>query len=699
MMCRSLLAVVLGLSLTAGPVLSASLSTDLLGSEGSGSSLEQSLIDGALPDVLGTMTLANREYAQAVEEVEARLRDLADYASILQLAPQLTLNAPDPDKVRWMHALALAAGGDLEAARAVILKVAKPEAQVPLAYLARAMIARRLGNTDEAIELTRAAILKQPTYAYAYNLMGTIKAELGEAEEATEWFKQATVYSGRSPIYWRNLGIMQLRADRITIAAKSLQNALAIAPNDCVALVAMAELYEAARQSETAETFVERCIDDGVGNRVGAIEYLLRQQFSQNDFAMARALVDEYEDVVPGADLIRAEIALQSNAPAEALGHLERLPAGRARDIRRVFAMAMQGQIAPALEALREIPVTGGGDAVSSAFLEVVLSIAAGETPRTFAMSMAKREAALEKAMVWYEAMLLAAEDPVQASIDALKADDILSGVRFDGAPVEDWAAMKDPNIRAHMALGMLWHLRDYKAAAAASFDAASAGIDLHQAAYLGALADFELGEIETARDKLQPTADAKRDYFSAQVLMAEIYLRFGALGDALRHYEDAARVSSDPGALMRVGVLADMEGKPDVAEKALRRFIQNAPDSYVGYNQLAWVFIQREIRLDEALELAQKADALQPGNASILDNIGWVKFLQGETSEAVLLLREANRLSGNANPDVLYHLAAAEAELGGTQTAQSILSRLFEAAPEDHPAVIAGRDLEAKLN
>lgn len=694
-----LISLLLATTLVAAPAMPASLASDLFEEAGPEGAAEQSLIDGVLPDVLGTMSLANREYAEVENLLEEGLRDQANYATILELAPQLIQNAPNPDRVRWMLALALAATGEMKAAQGVIAQVTQPEAEMPLAYLAQAMLARRQGDNATAIELTRKAILKQPTYAYAYNLMGTIKAELGEIEEATEWFAQATIYSGTSAIYWRNLGILKSRQSQLTEAAQALERALILAPNDCVALMASAELYEANQQSEKAEGFVTRCIEKGTGNRIGAVEYLLRQQFAQDDFERAAAIVDAHEEVLEGADLIRAEIALQTNKPDAALALLENVAPGRARDLRRVLALAMRGAPDAALDLLREMPIASAQDATGSAFLEVVLSIATGQAPRTYALGLAKRAPALEASSAWYEALWQVVDDPRRAPDIALKADDMLAGMRFVGIPLSDWLVLQDDALRAEMALGMLWLLRDYKQAAVSTFDQISAQAEVQQAAYFAAFADFQRGAVDAAKQRLAPVAEAHRDYFSVQVLMAEIHLRYGAFGDALRHYQEAARVVSDSGILMRVGVLADMEDKPDEAERALRRFIALNPVSYVGYNQLAWVFIQREMRLDEALELARKADELQPGNASILDNIGWVMFLQGDPKGAAEMLREANTRSGNANPDILYHLAAVEAALGSDQTAKGLLARLFKAAPEDHPAVIAGRDLGARLN
>lgn len=685
-------------ALFSAPAFPASLSSDLFEKSTSDDLIDPTAPQTVLPNVLSDLASANNDFAKATDLLEYGLMTKADYSGILALAPQLILNAPEPDRVRWLHALALAATGDLAQASAIVDSIKSPSDKNPTSFLAKAMLKHRNGETEDAINLTRQAILLQPNHAYAYNLMGLMKAGLGETEEAAEWMQRATTYASDSGVYWRNLGILRFRRDEVNTALTALQRAIAISPEDCIALVASAQVYEAAQQPAKAEDFVTKCLDAGTGNRTLAARYLLELQFSQDRFDAARATLNAHEDALPSADLIRAEISLYENNPDAALAALELVTPGRARELRRTLALAMKGDAWTAMETLRDVPVLDAAQVAGSSFLEVALSVAIGKEIRPLALATIKKNPDFAPFAAWFETLdAIRARSPryLQA---AKEAENMLPGVRFKGVPETDWAGLRHPDARAKAALGMLWLTRDYNAAAATTFDAISEHADIKMGLYFASLADLQQGKAKQALERISPMADAHPGYFSAQVLTAELHLRFGQFDGALARYQNAAKVEEDAGVLMRVGVLADMQDAPDVAEDALRKFIRLNPNSFVGYNQLAWVFIQRETRLDEALELARKADELQPGNASVLDNIGWTLFLTGDAKGAIGLLRDANKRSGGVNPDILYHLASAEAEVGAKDRSKALLTKLFKSAPEDHPSVIQGRDLSARL-
>jgi tetratricopeptide (TPR) repeat protein len=274
----------------------------------------------------------------------------------------------------------------------------------------------------------------------------------------------------------------------------------------------------------------------------------------------------------------------------------------------------------------------------------------------------------------------------------AARADNLLPGVQFVGVPASDWVALAQPANRRSAALGLLWLMRGNDLAARGAFAAVSG--EVHLVRYLDAIAATRLGDRQVAATGLAATAAAVPEFYSAQMMMGELEAGRGRLPEAFGHYRNAVAQVEDGGALMRVALLGDTLNETDVAEDALRRFIALFPDSFIGYNQLAWLFIQREVRLDEALVLAQQADQLQPGNASVLDNLGWVRFLNGDAAGALDTLREANRISGSGNPDIVYHLAATEAKAGSKDAAKALLLRFGDLGTASHPAADKARAL-----
>jgi tetratricopeptide (TPR) repeat protein len=85
-----------------------------------------------------------------------------------------------------------------------------------------------------------------------------------------------------------------------------------------------------------------------------------------------------------------------------------------------------------------------------------------------------------------------------------------------------------------------------------------------------------------------------------------------------------------------------------DDMEQLLRKIVTLKPDYEHALNALGYSLADRNIRLDEALKLVQKAAALSPGDPFITDSLGWVEYRLGNRDEALKLLRQAHA----ARPD-----------------------------------------------
>ena len=81
-----------------------------------------------------------------------------------------------------------------------------------------------------------------------------------------------------------------------------------------------------------------------------------------------------------------------------------------------------------------------------------------------------------------------------------------------------------------------------------------------------------------------------------------------------------------------------DFEG----AERSLRDLLQRDPGDATALNYLGYMLAERGQRLDEAVDLVQRALKLEPGNPSFLDSLGWAYFQQGKLDLADPPLTEA---------------------------------------------------------
>ena len=110
-----------------------------------------------------------------------------------------------------------------------------------------------------------------------------------------------------------------------------------------------------------------------------------------------------------------------------------------------------------------------------------------------------------------------------------------------------------------------------------------------------------------------------------------------------------------NPDLLYDYGMTAEKLGRTDVLENAMRSVIRVRPDSAQAYNALGYTLADRNERLDEARTLIEKANALSPDDASILDSLGWVQYRLGENDQALASLQRAYKLRDD--PEIAVHL------------------------------------------
>ncbi len=95
--------------------------------------------------------------------------------------------------------------------------------------------------------------------------------------------------------------------------------------------------------------------------------------------------------------------------------------------------------------------------------------------------------------------------------------------------------------------------------------------------------------------------------------------------------------------------------GNLTAMEADLRTMLRQDPDDSRALNALGFQLADRTRRHNEALALVQRALALNPEDAGVLDSMGWVLYKLGRRTEALVRLQEAWRRS--KDPVVAAHL------------------------------------------
>jgi tetratricopeptide (TPR) repeat protein len=117
--------------------------------------------------------------------------------------------------------------------------------------------------------------------------------------------------------------------------------------------------------------------------------------------------------------------------------------------------------------------------------------------------------------------------------------------------------------------------------------------------------------------------------------------------------------------------LIAEKLGNFDAMESLLRKVIAAKPDYYHAYNALGYSFAERNVRLEEARQLINKALEFAPDDPMIKDSLGWVEFRSGNTAMALRILQSAFKARPDA--DIAAHLGEVLWNVGQREQALAI--------------------------
>lgn len=202
-------------------------------------------------------------------------------------------------------------------------------------------------------------------------------------------------------------------------------------------------------------------------------------------------------------------------------------------------------------------------------------------------------------------------------------------------------------------------------------------------------------GDMTRAR-KLLREVDASGEREQAQIIIAEGQLLRDAnqLQESLKVFKEGIqRFPANTDLLYDYAMTAEKTNQWDVMESTLRKIMELAPSNQHAYNALGYSLAERNIRLNEAYALIEKALKLAPDDPFILDSMGWVQFRLGKLKEAEELLRRAYEL----RPDV--EIAAHLGEILWVKGQKDDAQRLWRDAHTRDPQNDTLKSTLARLN
>ncbi|MFZ9346405.1 MAG: heme biosynthesis protein HemY [Burkholderiaceae bacterium] len=136
------------------------------------------------------------------------------------------------------------------------------------------------------------------------------------------------------------------------------------------------------------------------------------------------------------------------------------------------------------------------------------------------------------------------------------------------------------------------------------------------------------------------------------------------------------------PSVIYTRAMLNEKAGQYRDMERLLRQLIAQDPGHAHAHNALGYHFADRNEQLEEAYALIERALALAPNDAHIIDSMGWIYFRRGNLEQAEKYLRLAHRQQPDA--EISTHLGEVLWVRGQTGEAQSFFRAAFSVDPRN---------------
>lgn len=191
----------------------------------------------------------------------------------------------------------------------------------------------------------------------------------------------------------------------------------------------------------------------------------------------------------------------------------------------------------------------------------------------------------------------------------------------------------------------------------------------------------------ETAMRVLEETSTGERAP-ATQLMVARIEAllgRYDASLVRLKQVREAVPADSPVQAMVtRLMASSQMAaGQYAAAIENFKQMIEQSPNNVEALNNVAFLLADNLDRGAEALPYAERAAALAPRSAEILDTLGWVQYKAGQPTVAIETLRRSVARQPGAHAEM--HMGIILAELGQTAVARSHLESARAMAEESN--------------
>ncbi|HEV8389067.1 MAG TPA: tetratricopeptide repeat protein [Dongiaceae bacterium] len=262
-----------------------------------------------------------------------------------------------------------------------------------------------------------------------------------------------------------------------------------------------------------------------------------------------------------------------------------------------------------------------------------------------------------------------------------------------------------DPKLDiAALALGDLHRQANHLDQAITAYNQVPADSIFHRPSQLSVAECYRRQEkFSDAENLLRKLMDEDKTDISAAQQLGQLLRANKKFGDAAKVYGVAidrlGKLEPEDWQLFYYRGISNERAKEwPAAEKDFQKALELSPDEPYVLNYLAYTWVERRERLDEALPMLEKAVSQRPEEGFIIDSLGWAHFMLGRYPEAVGELEKAVSLAPT-DPVLNDHLGDAYWKVGRHQEARFQWSRALSFDPEPDQTPKLQQKLEQGLS
>jgi len=553
---------------------------------------------------------------------------------------------PDNQPAIAIQAIFSASQDSIDKVLGFLKRLDKSDKSQSYALVIEAMIKQRAKKYHEALALCEKAIVMEEDQAFFWNVRGRIYSELNKTDAAAASFKKALEIAPSFQPAYTNLASVLFLQGHYNEAAEQFRAALTTNSQNQSAHLGLGLVYEASGKYQEAllefSTALQLKPQDLLSLQK-IVEMQLRTGLFEEAIKNARELLPTNKNV---ALLLIAEADLYLGHYKKCQSSLRELPID---NIARLYLEGLyfiaQSNHLKALERMTTVLAINKNHFGAFSARLVVQFYLDQEWPSGTLGAENWNEKVFTFITFLQGNRAASVGDWEEASRYWHESSGIIGGFSCDGLQVKEFQELMQSTEMKSLSLGMLYYFKRLNQLAADEFTKIlNHNPESLWANYWLAQTLLQQGNRTLAIEHMMVAITGAPNFYIALYGLGELLYQEKQPDNALVYYLRALEVKKDLGLLIKTGLLFEKQELYGKAERQYNTIVTDFPELFLGYNQLAWLYASQGIELDKAQRFAEKANQLQPGNASIMDTLAWIYFQQEKHQKALSYAIKAQR-------------------------------------------------------